>query len=164
MAVALRVLDRAALATDPEAAELLRGAQGVRAAALGRAEPSLASELRHRGCTLLLLLTAAGPEEQDRVVGFLLADPPGIGVHLAELAVREDCRRRGFGGRLLREGLAALERGSPRKVSFFSLRVKPGSAARRLYLRHGFADDHVIPDYHGPGQDAVYMLRERDDA
>ena len=160
MAVALRVLDRAALATDPEAAELLRGAQGVRAAALGRAEPSLASELRHRGCTLLLL-----QEGEDRqVVGFLLADPPGIGVHLAELAVREDCRRRGFGGRLLREGLAALERGSPRKVSFFSLRVKPGSAARRLYLRHGFADDHVIPDYHGPGQDAVYMLRERDDA
>ena len=158
MAVALRVLDRAALATDPEAAELLRGAQGVRAAALGRAEPSLASELRHRGCTLLLLLLDRG------VVGFLLADPPGIGVHLAELAVREDCRRRGFGGRLLREGLAALERGSPRKVSFFSLRVKPGSAARRLYLRHGFADDHVIPDYHGPGQDAVYMLRERDDA
>ena len=158
MAVALRVLDRAALATDPEAAELLRGAQGVRAAALGRAEPSLASELRHRGCTLLLLLLDRG------VVGFLLADPPGIGVHLAELAVRADCRRRGFGGRLLREGLAALERGSPRKVSFFSLRVKPGSAARRLYLRHGFADDHVIPDYHGPGQDAVYMLRERDDA
>ena len=158
MAVALRVLDRAALATDPEAAELLRGAQGVRAAALGRAEPSLASELRHRGCTLLLLLLDRG------VVGFLLADPPGIGVHLAELAVREDCRRRGFGGRLLREGLAALERGSPRKVSFFSLRVKPGSAARRLYLRHGFADDHVIPDYHGPGQDAVYMLRERDGA
>ena len=158
MAVTLRVLDRAALATDPEAAELLRGAQGVRAAALGRAEPSLASELRHRGCTLLLLLLDRG------VVGFLLADPPGIGVHLAELAVREDCRRRGFGGRLLREGLAALERGSPRKVSFFSLRVKPGSAARRLYLRHGFADDHVIPDYHGPGQDAVYMLRERDGA
>lgn len=158
MAVTLRVLDRAALATDPEAAELLRGAQGVRAAALGRAEPSLASELRHRGCTLLLLLLDRG------VVGFLLADPPGIGVHLAELAVRADCRRRGFGGRLLREGLAALERGSPRKVSFFSLRVKPGSAARRLYLRHGFADDHVIPDYHGPGQDAVYMLRERDDA
>lgn len=161
MAVTLRVLDRAALATDPEAAELLRGAQGVRAAALGRAEPSLASELRHRGCTLILLLLLTG---QDRVVGFLLADPPGIGVHLAELAVRADCRRRGFGGRLLREGLAALERGSPRKVSFFSLRVKPGSAARRLYLRHGFADDHVIPDYHGPGQDAVYMLRERDDA
>ena len=158
MAVTLRVLDRAALATDPEAAELLRGAQGVRAAALGRAEPSLASELRHRGCTLLLLLLDRG------VVGFLLADPPGIGVHLAELAVRADCRRRGFGGRLLREGLAALERGSPRKVSFFSLRVKPGSAARRLYLRHGFADDHVIPDYHGPGQDAVYMLRERDGA
>ena len=158
MAVALRVLDRAALATDPEAAELLRGAQGVRAAALGRAEPSLASELRHRGCTLVLLLL------QDRVVGFLLAEPPGIGVHLAELAVREDCRCRGFGGRLLREGLAALERGSRRKVSFFSLRVKPGSAARRLYLRHGFADDHVVPDYHGPGQDAVYMLRERDDA
>ena len=156
--MALRVLDRAALATDPEAAELLRGAQGVRAAALGRAEPSLASELRHRGCTLLLLLLDRG------VVGFLLADPPGIGVHLAELAVREDCRRRGFGGRLLREGLAALERGSPRKVSFVSLRVKPGSAARRLYLRHGFADDHVIPDYHGPGQDAVYMLRERDGA
>lgn len=161
MAVALRVLDRAALATDPEAAGLLRGAQGVRAAALGRAEPSLASELRHRSCTLILLLQRAAA---DRVVGFLLADPPGIGVHLAELAVREDCRGRGFGGRLLREGLAALERGSPRKVSLFSLRVKPGSAARRLYLRHGFADDHVIPDYHGPGQDAVYMLRERDDA
>ena len=64
---------------------------------------------------------------QDRVVGFLLAEPPGIGVHLAELAVREDCRGRGFGGRLLREGLAALERGSRRKVSFFSLRVKPNA-------------------------------------
>jgi len=100
--------------------------------------------------------------EGDRPVGTVALVPIAGGLELTKMAVTEDARGRGHGGRLLRAALHwARERGVAR-VSLYSNRsLRP---AIRLYQRHGFrevpvesfngwlrSDIHMQLDCDGPG-------------
>ena len=158
----------------PGEAELLAGAEGVRARALrgllgaagGAAAAPLAQKMAApRRCRVLLACErgAASGAGAGAVVGYIVFERRGAGAHLCELGVREGSRRRGWGRALLAHALELLESRPPRPL-FVSLRVDPerSPGALRLYESAGFVADSRQPDYYGPGRDALYMLRDTD--
>ncbi len=79
-------------------------------------------------------------------------------MHLLNLSVHPDHRRRGTGRRLL---VHALDYSSARgaKVGFLEVR-KSNRAARTMYEQYGFTEIGVRPRYYEDGEDAVVMLLE----
>jgi len=75
---------------------------------------------------------------------------------LANLAVRDDYRGRGLGGRLLDRLMAAA---AGRGVRDLFLEVRPSNtAARALYAGRGFAEVGLRPDYYErPREDALVL-------
>ena len=78
--------------------------------------------------------------------------------HLALLAVRADCQRRGVGRRLLRWLTeSALTAG----LAGIGLELRESNlGARRFYLAQGFAETLRIPGYYRGVETAVRMLRD----
>ena len=158
-------------------AELLAGAEGVRAPSLlglgllgavgGVAAASLAQKMAApRRCRVLLAHERGdgAASGNGAVVGYIVFERRGSGAHLCELAVREGSRRRGWGRALLTHALELLDSQDPRPL-FVSLRVDPerSPGALQLYESAGFVADSRQPDYYGPGRDALYMLRDPGD-
>ena len=87
------------------------------------------------------------------VMGYLVArEVAGTG-EVLNLAVAPEARRRGFGGALLRAGLASLRH---RRVTEVFLEVRESNrSAQSLYLGHGFRP---------VGQRASYYRNPREDA
>jgi ribosomal-protein-alanine N-acetyltransferase len=93
-----------------------------------------------------------------RTVGFLLAWDVADEVHLLDVVVVEDARRRGH-GRALVEGLLAHARA--RNARLVLLEVRRGNcAARQLYERLGFSRSGERLGYYSDGEDAVLMQLE----
>jgi len=80
-------------------------------------------------------------------------------VHINNLAVRPQCRRRGFGGALLQHVLAEAARAGARRATLEVRRSNEN--ARRLYERFGFRIAGVRRDYYShPTEDALILWRE----
>lgn len=106
------------------------------------------------------LLVAAGTDAADEaLLGYVLAgrgQAEGEGWILS-LAVASRARRRGLGRRLTEAAVHALAAQGCRRVR---LTVDPESPARSLYASLGFREVGFEPDYFGPGQARVALLRE----
>lgn len=56
------------------------------------------------------------------------------------LAVRKECRGKGYGYQLLKEAIDSLDNQKAIFVQTFAANVKAGEAARKLYMQFGFKD------------------------
>lgn len=89
------------------------------------------------------------------VLGYACWWEIGGEVHLLNIAVHPDHRRRGIGAALLRH---LLDRGAAGGATVAGLEVRAGNrAALALYERMGFYVVGHRRDYYGPGQHAVLM-------
>ena len=76
---------------------------------------------------------------------------------ILRLGVREDQRRKGAGGALLKAITAALKAGHACTIR---LSVSPyNQPAIRLYESQGFIQERVLPAYFGPGEDRIIMKK-----
>ena len=78
--------------------------------------------------------------------------------HLANLAVSEDERGKGIGGRLLDEVIAFAQRSRAESI-YLEVRVS-NTIARRFYSERGFVPTYMRKGYYENGEDAVIMERE----
>jgi ribosomal-protein-alanine N-acetyltransferase len=93
----------------------------------------------------------------ERIVGFVIGWFVLDELHIHNLAVHPEHRRRGLGGKLLRSLLGrARERGIRRAI--LELRVS-NQLARKLYKKHGFKEVATRKDYYRqPIEDACLMV------
>lgn len=102
---------------------------------------------------------APDPQTGRRLIGFAAARVNADELHINNIGVRTESRRRGVGAALLG---ACLEIGAQRGARAAVLEVRASNrAARALYERLGFA---VVGErrkyYRGPVEDALVMTRE----
>lgn len=96
---------------------------------------------------------AADPAET--IVGFLCRWFVADEIHVLNVAVRPDNRRRGIGGVLVREALREAREVCATAVT---LEVRRDNVeARRLYERLSFEEVGVRRNYYGRGEDALIM-------
>lgn len=118
------------------------------------------TELLSEQSALMLVarpLTAERTSEVEQVAGFIAARMAADDLHINNVAVREQYRRRGIGGALL---AAVLERGKERGAQKAFLEVRAGNvAAQGLYAQHGFEVVGKRANYYsGPQEDALVMV------
>ena len=109
----------------------------------------------HRSLLLVIRprkLTASG----SRVIGYIVAREAGGELHINNVGVRHEYRRRGLGAFLLTR---VLENARNLEVSVAYLEVRASnSAARALYEKQGFRTIAQRPNYYtDPPEDAVVM-------
>lgn len=104
-----------------------------------------------------LYLTAEWEGTLVGCAGLTVLDNEG---DIEKVMVREDFRRRGIAGSMLRELIAA---GESLGITEFTLEVRAGNApAIRLYEKFGFVSEGIRPDfYEKPAEDAVIMWRRQ---
>ena len=78
--------------------------------------------------------------------------------HLANLAVGEDERGKGVGGKLLDEVIAFARRCKAQSV-YLEVRVS-NTIARKFYSERGFVPTYLRKGYYENGEDAVIMERD----
>jgi ribosomal-protein-alanine N-acetyltransferase len=95
----------------------------------------------------------------SRVAGYCIAWILFEHVHIQNVAVHPEHRRRGLGRLLL---LQALEEGRVRGATSALLEVRPSNeAARRLYRALGFVETGRRREYYaGPREDALLLRKE----
>jgi len=118
------------------------------------------SEL-HAGETRIMLVARLGrgkaePADSKRIAGYIVARPVADELHISNVAVRHEYRRRGIGSALLNE---ALRQGGRMGSMQALLEVRAGNlAAQRLYWRCGFRVAGRRRDYYSaPQEDALIM-------
>jgi len=85
--------------------------------------------------------------DADAIVGYALTERRGDQLLLVKMAVHPDHRRRGYGGRLLRE-VVRLARRDP-AITQIRLHVRESNtAALALYLTHGYRIVETIDRYY----------------
>jgi len=100
---------------------------------------------------------------EERIVGFIIAwyiarysNEPGE-MHIHNIAVRPEARRRGIGRQLLKK---SVELGAERDCELVSLEVREtNNQAQRFYWQYGFATTGIRPDYYGD-ENALVMEAE----
>jgi ribosomal-protein-alanine N-acetyltransferase len=109
---------------------------------------------QHRGWARLdVLRQRPGGEVRGYVNHWLVGDE----VHVLNLAVHPDFRRRGLGGLLL-DHVAAFA--LAHRCRYITLEVRRSNrGALMLYRRHHFRPVAVRPRYYEDGEDAIVMLR-----
>jgi ribosomal-protein-alanine N-acetyltransferase len=122
-------------------------------------EPGIAYS-REELARFLGIRTAVGivAEEGGRTVGFVIGYLAARRVgHVVTLDVHPERRRQGIGKALLEKLLERFSRTGSREAR---LEVSTeNSTAIRFYESLGFRRRRRIPDYYGPGRDALEMLR-----
>lgn len=94
--------------------------------------------------------------EESGIVGFLLAFWEGKEVHIHDLAVAPEHRRKGVASALL-QGLLAEAKGAQR----VRLEVRASNrAAQAFYRKHGFKEVAILPGYYADGEDGILMVRD----
>jgi len=124
------------------------------------AEPSSWFGKVRAGVAALLRRAPASTGRTQVILGFagvwFLADE----AHLANFAVREECRRRGIGELLL---LSIMKLAMEHNAEFVTLEVRASNwGARALYEKCGFVEVGVRSGYYmDNGEDAVLMTADR---
>ena len=92
------------------------------------------------------------------IAGYVSAVLDRDGLHMLNLAVRENFRRQGLGGLLL--GMAE-DWGARLGAGLSRLEVRSGSTpARAFYVSAGYSNSHELERYYPDGEDAFVMERE----
>ncbi|KAL3689892.1 hypothetical protein R1sor_016201 [Riccia sorocarpa] len=97
-------------------------------------------------------------EEKVRggVAGYLMYSCTSLVATITKLAVKESCRRQGYGETLLR---AAIEKVRSKKVMCVNLHVDPvREPAFSLYKKLGFEIETLVHSYYAPNRDAYRMV------
>jgi ribosomal-protein-alanine N-acetyltransferase len=94
--------------------------------------------------------------EHQRIAGYIVARESAGELHINNVAVRNQYRRRGIGSLLLDH---IIETANRLRVQVAFLEVRSGNlAAQALYEKHGFKAIARRPDYYSdPREDAVVM-------
>ena len=112
---------------------------------------------QQRGSSIFLVAEQGGSVVGDGI-GLLRTHKSGLSGRIYSLVVRDDCRGRKIGGRLLESLLAQLESRGARRVY---LEVQESNtAALHLYERCGFRRIGTLPNYYGADQHAVHMMHQ----
>ena len=122
------------------------------------------AELQSSNRGLMYVAHVARPLEQqntENLAGYIVARVSGGELHINNVAVRNDYRRRGIGIRLLNR---ILEEAKRFEATAAFLEVRAGnSVARALYERCGFAVIASRPNYYSePMEDALLMNAKLD--
>lgn len=93
-------------------------------------------------------------EEEGRLAGFVAGTVKNrTRGHISGIAVRPDCRRRGFGRTLMR---AAEEAFRADGFTRLTLEVRPSNReALKFYEALGYRRLHIVPGYYFDGEDAL---------
>ncbi len=110
----------------------------------------------NRDLMLIARVASAPIIEHQRIAGYIVARESAGELHINNVAVRDQYRRRGVGSALLTRIVEAARR---LKVQVAFLEVRSGNlAAQRLYEKIGFKAIARRPDYYSdPREDAVVM-------
>lgn len=95
-------------------------------------------------------------EEKRRVIGFILAVREGEDIHIHDLAVVPEQRRKGVASALLQRLFSAAK--GARRVRL-EVRVS-NLPARAFYAKHGFREAALLPRYYANGEDGLLMIRD----
>jgi ribosomal-protein-alanine N-acetyltransferase len=117
------------------------------------------TELSCENAALMIVARPLGARragESERVAGFIAARMAADELHINNVAVRHNYRRRGLGSALLS---AVSERGKQQGALKAFLEVRVGNAAAQaLYARHGFEIVGRRANYYSmPAEDALVM-------
>ena len=97
----------------------------------------------------------------EAIIGFIIGSVEFFGGetagHVYTLDVKQSCRERGFGGKLL-DAFESVLAGKGVGTIFLEVRVD-NVPARRLYSKHGYKPFRTLKDYYEPKVDGV-MLRK----
>lgn len=106
---------------------------------------------------MLIARTARAPIiEHQRIVGYIVARESAGELHINNVAVRNQYRRRGIGSALLEQIVEAAKRLKVR-AAFLEVR-NSNRAAQAMYEKHGFKAIARRADYYSdPREDAVVM-------
>lgn len=96
-------------------------------------------------------------EENGEIVGYACMTFGGDDADVCNIAVAENYRRNGIGGKLLEELIAEAKRRNTARI-FLEVRVSNASA-QILYLKHGFCGSYVRSRYYSDGEDAIVMVK-----
>ena len=96
-------------------------------------------------------------EDEGVVIGYAVAWGTQE-AHLANLAVCEDERGKGIGGRLLEEVIVFARRSKAESI-YLEVRVS-NTIARKFYADRGFVPTYMRKGYYENGEDAVIMERD----
>lgn len=127
--------------------------------------PSFHHQLSRKNSGLLYALlpppTPQNPSPQVVVAGYIIYTfTSSLAASIIKLAVRESCRKQGYGEALLK---AAIDKCRTRAVSRVILHVDPArEAAMCLYKKMGFKIDAVVQSYYAPHRDAYRMFIDYD--
>ena len=108
---------------------------------------------------VMLVVRRAAPDDSGRsVVAYIASRVSADELHINNIGVREESRRKGLGAALLG---AALEEGAGRGARLAVLEVRAGNApAQALYARFGFEAVGRRRDYYrSPVEDALVMTK-----
>ena len=110
----------------------------------------------NRDLMLIARLTRASIIDSGPIAGYIVARETAGELHINNVAVREEFRRRGIGAALLER---VLQEARVRKANAVFLEVRRGNhSAQALYVKHGFRPIATRTDYYSePREDAVVM-------
>lgn len=91
-----------------------------------------------------------------KVAGYLMYSWTSLAASITKLAVRETCRKQGYGEALID---AAVQQIRDRRLQCVNLHVDPArSAAVALYKKKGFYVETTIKSYYAADRDAYRMV------
>ncbi|KAG0557676.1 hypothetical protein KC19_11G148900 [Ceratodon purpureus] len=125
---------------------------------------SFAQEVKKRNQTVLYVLKddvvkGEGDVEETadpaKVAGYLMYSWTSLAASITKLAVRDTCRRQGYGEALIH---AAVQHIRDRRLQCVNLHVDPTrSAAVALYKKNGFLIETTVKSYYAADRDAYRM-------
>ncbi len=96
--------------------------------------------------------------QNNRIIGYIFVQYAAGEVHILNLGIRPDFRRKGLASLLLKR---FLDRSRKRGVEVCYLEVRAGNiAAQRLYFGYGFAPVSLRKRYYPDGEDALILVKQ----
>lgn len=97
-------------------------------------------------------------EKDGEIVGYIILHLYEKGVHIINIAVKKNQRRKGIGSKLIKKAEEiAIERNIPLLV--LEVRVS-NTPAIQLYKKLNFETVHILKDFYGNKEDALLMIKK----
>lgn len=97
-------------------------------------------------------------EKDGEIVGYIILHLYEKGVHIINIAVKKNQRRKGIGSMLIKKAEEiAIERNIPLLV--LEVRVS-NTPAIQLYKKLNFETVHILKDFYGNKEDALLMIKK----